>query len=49
MPRLKNTLTGVTVSVDDKTAAALSAEWKPAESKPRSGAADKSTDKRSEK
>ena len=33
MPRLVNSETGVTVNVDDDTAARLGSEWKPVEGK----------------
>ena len=32
MPRLRNSLTGVVVNVDDETAGRLNSEWEPAES-----------------
>ncbi|MBF6133505.1 hypothetical protein IU501_10890 [Nocardia otitidiscaviarum] len=35
MPRLRNTVTGVVVSVSDDTAARLGREWRPADSAPK--------------
>lgn len=42
MPRLVNAVTGVTVSVDDDTAANLGADWSPAKSAgPKNGTDEK--------
>lgn len=46
MPRLTNAVTGVTVSVDDDTAANLGADWSPAKSGAPKGDADEKPTRR---
>jgi len=44
MPRLRNSVTGVVVNVDDVTAGRMNSEWKPAEAPAKKAAASKKSE-----